>query len=86
MPYLTVRRGQPLLAVPWLEIGEAVTRYYNDEREMRRDLAASGLRSALELAGVWSDLDWEETHRALDRIRHQSAPGGNRRDAAGQCD
>jgi hypothetical protein len=26
------------------------------------------------LAGAWADLDWEEAHDELDRIRHESDP------------
>jgi hypothetical protein len=74
MPYLTVRRGQPLLAVPWVEDGEDVTRYYNDPFELRRDLAEAGGPTERDMAGVWSDLDWEDTLESLDRIRHESRP------------
>ena len=74
MPYLTVRRGQPVFAIPWIEDGEEVTGYYNDEEELRRDLAEAGEPDEGDLAGIWSDLDWEETLAALDRIRHESKP------------
>jgi hypothetical protein len=35
---------------------------------------ASGVKEALDLAGAWSDLDWDDTIAALDRIRHESKP------------
>jgi hypothetical protein len=31
-------------------------------------------RVALSAFGAWSDMDWEETLEALDRIRHESKP------------
>jgi hypothetical protein len=32
------------------------------------------VQQALNLAGAWSDLDWDETVEVLDRIRHESVP------------
>ncbi len=32
------------------------------------------IEDTLALAGSWSDLDWDEMIRELDRIRHQSKP------------
>jgi hypothetical protein len=32
------------------------------------------IADARSLAGAWSDLDWDETIAALDRIRHESKP------------
>jgi uncharacterized protein (DUF433 family) len=32
------------------------------------------LREALGMVGAWSDLDFDETLNALDRIRHESKP------------
>jgi len=29
---------------------------------------------AEQLAGVWSELDWEDLERELDRIRHSNPP------------
>jgi uncharacterized protein (DUF433 family) len=34
----------------------------------------SSVAEALSLIGAWSDLDWDETIAALDRIRHESKP------------
>lgn len=32
------------------------------------------IQAALDTAGAFSDLDWEETPAALDRIRHERRP------------
>jgi hypothetical protein len=31
-------------------------------------------QDALALAGIWSDLEWDELEKALDSIRHESHP------------
>lgn len=36
--------------------------------------ADGGIEAAFAAIGSWSDLDWEETVAALDRIRHESGP------------
>jgi hypothetical protein len=38
------------------------------------DAANHALARALAAIGSWSDLDWDETAEALDRIRHESTP------------
>lgn len=67
------RRDQPLIAIPVIEDGEEVTYYFVDEHAAGEFQAQRGL-DARSLAGAWSDLDWEETVEALDRIRHESKP------------
>jgi hypothetical protein len=34
----------------------------------------SAAQRVLKLAGVWSDLDWDEAEKDLNRIRHESKP------------
>ena len=62
----------------------SVTAEPTDNGRVTRD-AASGVvdqfhpvsaraRVALSAFGAWSDMDWEETLEALDRIRHESTP------------
>ena len=62
----------------------SVTAEPTDTGRVTRD-AASGVvdqfhpvsaraRVALSAFGAWSDMDWEETREALDRIRHESTP------------
>jgi hypothetical protein len=70
---LRVRRDQPLIAIPLVEDGEDVTYYFVDE-QTADDFVAQRGTDARSLAGAWSDLDWEETVEALDRIRHESKP------------
>lgn len=71
---LRVGPGQPLIGVVVREGGQQVTRFFTGtdrgaDRPSGR--ARKGMRS---FAGIWSDLDWEETEQALDRIRHESKP------------
>jgi hypothetical protein len=70
---LRVRRDQPLIAIPLIEDGEEVTYYFVDEQTADEFMVQRGT-DARSLAGAWSDLDWEETIEALDRIRHESKP------------
>jgi hypothetical protein len=73
IPSLTVRPDRPLVGVVTVEDGKEVVRYFADEDDADAALAerASGGHA---LAGVWSDLDWEDTVADLDRIRHESKP------------
>lgn len=59
--------GDPLIAVPTEDGG---TIYYTSEEAARADLTDEDLQAALDTAGAWSDLDWEEAMDELDRIRH----------------
>lgn len=49
-------------------------RYFFSDAEMDAAMTPDVIARALALAGAWSDLDWEETASALDRIRHASTP------------
>jgi hypothetical protein len=71
---LVVRGDQPLIGIPAEEPGQLVTRYFADEEEADRVLGQDGVRRALSAIGAWSHLDWDETERALDRIRHEGTP------------
>ncbi len=68
-----VEAHQALIAVPEIENGQEVTRYYIGEETVDEALPEH-VQEALALAGAWSDLDWQETEEALDRIRHESIP------------
>ncbi len=63
--------GEALIAVPTEDGG---TIYYTSEEAMRADRTEETLQAALDTAGAWSDLDWDEAMDALDRIRHESPP------------
>ncbi len=70
---LRTRRSEPLLGVLVEENGEEVVRYFAGD--IPTDTSAkAGIADALSVIGAWSDLDWEETAEALDRIRHDSLP------------
>lgn len=60
-----------LFAVP-LEDGRVV--YSNSEEAIESFLREFLPSDALRLAGVWRDLDWKTTIRALRKIRHASKP------------
>ena len=74
---LVVERGQRVVAIPQTEDGREVVRYVIEAESQDFDANAAPPESvhvALGLAGVWDDLDWDETVEALDRIRHESRP------------
>ena len=71
---LLVRPDQPLIGVIGYEGDQEVVRYFADEQDADSQATPAGIQRALSLAGAWSDLDWEATSQALDRIRHESVP------------
>lgn len=68
---LTAHADQPLIVVP---VGADEARYFTSEEEAAAYVEKEHPAGLINLAGVWSDLDWEEAEAALDRIRHDSAP------------
>jgi hypothetical protein len=66
--------GQPLIGVITEEQGREVVHYFTEEQDADRVLVEDTTQAALALAGVWSDLAWDELEQALDRIRHESPP------------
>lgn len=74
IPGLAVRTDRPLIGIVLIEDGQEVTRYFVDEADADAAVAAQSSADARALAGVWSDLDWDETVDELDRIRHESSP------------
>jgi hypothetical protein len=66
--------GQPLIGVMTEEQGIEVVRYFTEEADADRVLVEDTTQAALALAGVWSDLAWDELEQALNRIRHESPP------------
>ncbi len=71
---LLVQSNQPLIGIPFDENGQEVERYFTDEEAADAAVSQSATQAALGVIGAWSDLDWEETVEALDRIRHDSKP------------
>jgi hypothetical protein len=51
-----------------------VTHFFVEEDADEQTTSDQALQKALAAIGSWSDLDWEETADALDRIRHESTP------------
>ena len=71
---LVVRKGQTLIALPEIENGEPIMRYFVDDTNDSSLTRDEIIQRARELAGAWSDLDWDEAVDELDRIRHESIP------------
>jgi hypothetical protein len=73
-PVLTHTQNQPLVGIPFEENGREVIRYFSEEKLADQAVSANEAVTALELAGVWSDLSWDEMEESLDRIRHDTKP------------
>ena len=73
-PSFQVRDSQPLISIPFDENGHQVTRYFADEAAADAAMGSDVTTDALNLAGAWCDLDFDEMVAALDRIRHESKP------------
>jgi hypothetical protein len=71
---LVVEGDQPVVAIPLIENGREVVRYAAETETEALASPPDSVQDALSLAGAWSDLDWDETVDALDRIRHESRP------------
>jgi hypothetical protein len=72
-PVLSLRPDQGLVGLPASENGLVVTHFFAEENESEAT-ADETLQAALAAIGSWSDLDWEETIAALERIRQESEP------------
>jgi hypothetical protein len=70
---VTTRPRRRNTAVKPAENGRAEIDALIEEIVGDRPLSA-GARAAFSAFGAWSDMDWEETLEALDRIRHESKP------------
>lgn len=74
IPGLVVERDQAVIAIPLIENGRDVVHYVVETGTSTPAYLPGSVRDALDLAGVWSDLDWDETVEALERIRQESQP------------
>jgi hypothetical protein len=63
-----------VIGIPFEENGKEIVRYFSEETQTDRAVSDDATQTALDLAGAWSDLSWEETEKELDRIRHESKP------------
>jgi hypothetical protein len=67
---LDVNQDSPLIGVvPATD--ERMVRFFCSEDDADR-MATTEPAGALALAGAWSDLEWDEMERGLDRIRHDA--------------
>jgi hypothetical protein len=73
-PSFTIENNQPLIGIPFQERGKEIVRYFSEEEQADKAVSEDTTQKALSLAGAWSDLDWEDMERKLDRIRHESKP------------
>ena len=73
-PSLDARPDQPLIGIIVQQDGQEVVRYFADEAAADAAQPDDAIQDALNLAGAWSDLDWDEMVEALERIRHESRP------------
>lgn len=69
-----VPEDQALIGVAIRQHGREITRFFADETEADAALAASSTDDALQLAGSWSDLSWEDLAQGLDHLRHDTPP------------
>lgn len=74
VPGILVQSNQPLIGIPFEENGQEVVRYFTKEEDADRAVSDQEIQEAINLAGAWSHLDWDEMIEALDRIRHESKP------------
>jgi len=75
--HLTARRDQALIGIIRRQDGEEFVDYFTSEAAADAVLEKAGkdrVQRILNLAGKWSDLDWETALKELDRIRHESEP------------
>lgn len=70
----TIRADQPLVGVIVQQNGTEMVRYTAGEPTQDRPTRQRSIQRALDLAGAWSDLDFDEMIDSLDRIRHESKP------------
>jgi hypothetical protein len=61
----------PFIGLIFEENGKEVVHYFTEEKAADAAVSDRATQKALTVIGAWSDLDWEETVAALDRIRHE---------------
>ena len=65
-PTFTISENQPLIGIAFEEKGKEVVRYFSVEAQADRAISNDTTEEALQLAGAWSDLSWDEMeHVAL---------------------
>ncbi len=71
---LQVYGDQPLIGLMDEQNGQEVVIYFAEESESTISVSHAVIQDALNLVGVWGDLDWQELERELDRIRREAPP------------
>ncbi len=71
---LFLRADEPLIGVVSRIDDGFVEQIFRSEDDADAVVDDNVVRSALDLAGAWSDLDWDDMAEALDRIRHSNPP------------
>ncbi len=66
-PLVQDESDAPLIGIVREEDGRIATHYFMSEAEADASLPADGIQRALDLAGAWSDLDWDAMEGALDQ-------------------
>lgn len=69
-----VSRNQPLIGIFSHDDGQEVVHYFSEEAEAEAAISSNGIQEILNLAGTWSDLNWDLVEEELYRIRHESSP------------
>ncbi len=74
IPTFTLPGNQPLIGILSKRNGQDVVCYFSEEAMADKTITHAVTEEALQLAGVWNDLSWNDTQKELDRIRHESTP------------
>jgi hypothetical protein len=69
-----VQRNQPLIGIISHDEGQDVIHYFAEEAEADAAISSNVIQEVLDLAGSWSDLNWDVVEEELHRIRHESSP------------
>lgn len=69
-----VQRNQPLIGIISHDEGQDVIHYFAEEAEADAAISSNVIQEVLNLAGSWSDLNWDVVEEELYRIRHESSP------------
>jgi hypothetical protein len=65
-------RNQPLIGVISHDEGREVIHYFAAEADAAS--SSNAIQEVLNLAGSWSDLNWDIVEEELYRIRHENPP------------
>ncbi len=66
-----VPRNQPLIGIISHDDGQEVVHCFDEEADAA--ISSNMIQEILNLAGSWSDLNWDVVEEELYRIRHESS-------------